>query len=169
MPRKRAREAINAHRTRWFRETHSFASVCVVFFSSRGASRHPLDKEREGRSFRAKSSLSPPGTTWFPTKNTTQKERGNFCVSRISRVFYPSRGFKNASNVKKRSSEMRCVRVREKLRVLRMLRLVEAWMHRKRARMEEEGGGEIQSVVRFSEQNERRKKIFLRAKTLNIH
>jgi hypothetical protein len=64
---------------------------------------------------------------------------------------------------------MRCVRVREKLRVLRMLRLVEAWMHRKRARMEEEGGGEIQSVVRLSEQNERRKKIFLRVKTLNIH
>ena len=95
-------------------------SILFVCFFPRAVRRAPLDKEDCAK----ESASSPPGEdekTRRVSHRKTQKERGgggerNF-VSRISRVFYPSRGFKNASNVKKRSGEMRFVRARERLRV----------------------------------------------------
>jgi len=163
-----AREAINAHRTRWFRVTHSFASVCVVFFPRAVRRAHPLDKERERRRCRAKSSLSPPNKECTDVGVPHEKERGNLSLSRISRVFYPSRGFKNASNVEKRSSEMRCVRVREKLRVLRARSSKRGCTESARGwrRREEERNPIGCSFIRTKREEEN---FFLRVKTLNIH
>lgn len=88
MPRKRARirctrEAVNAHRVRWFRETHNLRFCLCVFFLARCVA-HPSIRKIA----RKKALLLPPEKTRkhdvFPTeklKKNEEEEREEFCVS----------------------------------------------------------------------------------------
>jgi len=156
-----AREAINAHRTRWFRVTHSFASVCVVFFPRAVRRAHPLDKDqRERRRCRAKSSLSPPNKECTDVGVPHEKERGNLSLSLGLVAFsIPREGLKTHRTWKRdRARCDACACARNFAFFVRARRSVDA----QKARADGGGGRrrEIQSVVRLSEQNERRKIFF---------
>ena len=91
MPGKRARirctrEAVNARRARWFREMHSFASVCVVFFLARCVA-HPSIGAR--KKIARKKALLPPKTRKhdvFPTEKLkkNEEERGILCLGLVA-------------------------------------------------------------------------------------
>ena len=158
MPRKRACEAINAHRTRWFRVTHSFASVCVVFFPRAVRRATPSIKSAKEEDVARKALSLPPIECTDVVPH--EKERGNLSLSLGLVAFsIPREGLKTHRTWKRdRARCDACACARNFAFFVRARRSVDA----QKARADGGGGRrrEIQSVVRLSEQNERRKIFF---------